>query len=41
MGRLIRLLPILIPIARRVINDPRVRAQAAKARDRYRASRRR
>jgi hypothetical protein len=41
MARLVRLLPILIPIVRRVVNDPRVRSQAAKARDRYRSSRRR
>lgn len=41
MARLIRLLPILIPLIRRLANDPRVRAKAAQARDRYRESKRR
>ncbi len=41
MARLARLLPILIPIVRRVVSDPRVQSQAEKARDRYRSFRRR
>jgi hypothetical protein len=41
MARLLRLLPILIPLVRRLARDPRVRAKAAQARDRLLASRRR
>ena len=41
MARLVRLLPILIPIVRRLANDPRVRAKVKSTVDRYRSSNRR